>query len=174
MKALNFNAQYGGLKFEYTQKPNAVVHMSFPLLIDGALANIDSVKNIEKGGFGNGRHDFGRKGESGRGSRGGDFGVRNSDFNNQSLFFLIQPGIKLETNVLRIAKLYIGVNYRIAAGKSDLVTTVPAFVPKSNQLSGLSVNFGVKIGLFGFDLRKKRHLPNLRMGKRGHRWHKSE
>jgi hypothetical protein len=174
-KALNFNAQYGGLTFEYTPKPDAVVHVSFPLLIGGAMATIDSVSSLEsnkKDWFGRG--DFGQKGEGGRGGRGGDFGGRNGEFQNESMFFVIQPGIKLETNVLRIAKLYIGANYRIAAGKSNLETSVPAFIPKSGQLSGLSVNFGAKVGIFDFDVQKKRHLPSLKMGRRSHRGHKSE
>jgi hypothetical protein len=171
-KALNFNAQYGGLKLEYTPKPDAVVHVSFPLLIGGALANIDSVSNLQNRHekFGKRDRDFGQRREGGgRGGRGGDFGGNNQDFEKGNMFFIVQPGIKLETNVFRFAKLYIGANYRIAAGKSELVTTVPAYIAKSSQLNGLSVNFGAKVGVFDFDVRKKRHLPKLRMGHRRHK-----
>jgi hypothetical protein len=42
-KAYGFGVQYGGLKLEYTPKPNAVVHVSFLLMIGAGMASIDSV-----------------------------------------------------------------------------------------------------------------------------------
>ena len=160
-KALEFKANYGGLKMEYTPMPNGVFHVSFPLLIGAAEARIDSTNaNMfrgKRGGRGD-RRDF----EGNRGNR------------NEDAFFIIQPGINLETNVLRVAKLFVGANYRIAAGKSSLVNTNTAFIPTSKQLSGLSLSFGAKFGIFDFNVHKKRHLPRMRGNRRGHKNQKED
>ncbi len=162
-KALSFNANYGGLKLEYTPKPNDVVHVSFPLLIGAGMARIDSISA---------RNGFRANKRGGRG-RGVDFERRDFD-RNEDAFFILQPGINVETNVLRVAKIFVGANYRIAAGKSTLTTTIPTFIPTSKQLSGLSLSFGAKIGIFAFDVQKKRHFPRFRSGRRGHQKDKQD
>ncbi len=157
-KALSYEANYGGLKLEYTPKPNDVLHVSFPILIGAGMANIDSVSTKTN-------YSFNKRGDKGR---GGDFGREDRNRNeNEDAFFIFQPGIKLETNVLRIAKLFIGANYRIAAGKSSLTSSNTALIPTSAQLSGVSFSFGAKIGVFDFDVQKKRHFPRFGFGRRG-------
>lgn len=168
-KILNMNAQYGGFKLEFTPKPNSVIHVSFPLLIGGGMANIDSVYAVGKNdkyennfGFGGGRN------EDDHGERFRDNEGRNYDGDNENVFFMVQPGIKLEANLFKMGKVFIGANYRIASGNSTLTATNPILIPKSSQLSGLGVNFGMKLGVFDFDVNKKRSFPSFRRHSRKH------
>lgn len=154
-KAYNFDAQFGGLKLEYTPKPTSLVHVSFPLVIGAGMAQIDSV-----GANHNSKNDGDMYGEKGKNEGGmkengsSDNGKKGMEDN---LFFMIQPGIHLETNILKYAKIFVGANYRIAAGKSNLISTNPLLIPTSSQMSGLSVNFGIKVGLFDYDIHRKRN-----------------
>lgn len=139
-KAYNFDAQFGGLKLEYTPKPDARVHVSFPLLIGGARARIDSA-GADKGDHSFGKKDLKRNGE---GHVGGHVGQEDK------VFFVIQPGINLETNVFRSLKLFAGANYRIAAGKNGSKVSNSVLTPKASQFNGLSASFGVKVVIFDF------------------------
>ncbi len=146
-KAFNFDAQYGGLKFEYTPKPDAVVHVSFPLLIGAGMANIDSVnesKHNEKYDNMNTNDNYGEK-------------MDHHNDHNENMFFVIQPGINLETNLFKYGKVFLGANYRLGMGKTT-TSTFPSVYPSvtASQLSGLSVNLGVKIGIFDWDLKGKK------------------
>ncbi len=154
MKSYNFDAQFGGLKLEYTPKPNSLVHVSFPLVIGAGMAQIDSV-----GANHNSKNDGDMYGEKGKDESGMKESGKMGKEDN--LFFMIQPGIHLETNILKYAKIFVGANYRIAAGKSNLISTNPLLIPTSSQMSGLSVNFGIKVGLFDYDIhRKKNKITN--------------
>lgn len=152
-KAYNFDAKFGGLKLEYTPKPNALIHVSFPLVIGGGMAQIDSVgANYNEKNAGDmygekvkNETDIQYGGNDEKGKLGGD-----------NMFFMIQPGVHLETNIFKYSKIFVGANYRIAAGKSGASNTNPALIPTSNQLSGFSVNFGVKVGLFDYNIRRNK------------------
>lgn len=149
-KAYNFDANFGGLKLEYTTKPNSLVHVSFPLIIGAGMAKIDSV------GKKDGRDLFGENDQKGEGMHfeGDKKGRR--DGGEDNLFFMIQPGVHLEMNVIKYAKVYLGASYRIAAGKSDATSTNPLLIPTSSQMSGFAVNLGIKVGLFDYNIRKKK------------------
>lgn len=126
---LYLNANYGGLKLEYTVNPNGAVHISFPLTIGMGFARADSLQSRQHTpGFEPGNRPF----------RGGDrYGV-------------IQPGIHLEANLFRYAKLFAGASYRIAWENSSRTAVLP-----SNTLQGLSLEAGVKVGLFDWQLKRK-------------------
>jgi hypothetical protein len=135
---LNLNVMYGGLKLEYTPNPNAPIHVSFPLLIGGGMARVDSASNY-RNGFGgrdrNNRRDFN--------------GRDNTDF------WVIQPGINIEANVIRFLKIYAGASYRLTPSvNTETTTTLPT--PTANQLSGLNVSAGIKLGLFDYQLHRER------------------
>lgn len=121
---------FGGLKMEYTAKPNAAIHMSFPLVVGMGFASTDSTLN-------RGRHLDNR-----------DYGNGNRFGNNN--FVVIQPGIQVEGNLIRYAKFFVGASYRIAIANSNNSTTIP-----TNTLSGVSINAGLKLGLFDFYIGKK-------------------
>jgi hypothetical protein len=121
---------FGGLKMEYTPKPNSAIHVSFPLVIGAGIARVDSTLN--KGG----------KLENHKYNNGKDFG--------DNTFFVIQPGIQVEANLIRYAKVFVGANYRVAVASSGNAANIP-----SNTLSGVSVSAGLKLGLFDLFVGKK-------------------
>ncbi len=114
---------FGGLKMEYTPKPDALVHVSFPLLIG---AGSTSTGDVFEGFNRRGRYD------------------ESFDFNrNES--FVLQPGVNVEANVFKYAKVFLGANYRLAANKSGY----------DADLSGFSSSLGLKFGVFDYKLKKK-------------------
>ncbi|MFN8353778.1 MAG: hypothetical protein U0Y10_05020 [Spirosomataceae bacterium] len=119
---------YGGGKLEYTFFPNQVVHFSVPLLIGG--------------GFASNSNDF-------------DFGGRGR---NGSSFFVVQPGLTAEVNLLRYLKLFGGANYRVAMGVDNHNTTTTF---TNAQLSGFTAEIGVKAGIFDASIRRKRERVPL-------------
>lgn len=127
---LYLRAYYGGLKMEYTPDPTAAVHLTFPLMIGMGMAHTDSLKFDHHGrGFDhNNRNDF--------------------DFRDHNEAVIIQPGIQLEANMIRYLKIFAGANYRLAFNNSN------ATIPK-NTFSGLSLNLGLKVGLFDYWIGKK-------------------
>lgn len=127
---LYLRAYYGGLKMEYTPDPTAAVHLTFPLMIGMGMAHTDSLKFDHHGrGFDhNNRNDF--------------------DFRNHNEAVIIQPGLQLEANMIRYLKIFAGANYRLAFNNSN------ATIPK-NTFSGLSLNLGLKVGLFDYWIGKK-------------------
>jgi hypothetical protein len=129
---LYLNANFGGLKLEYTVNPNSALHVSFPLTVGMGSARADSlVSRPRTPGF--------EPGAGNRPFRGGDrFGV-------------VQPGIHLEANLSRFAKLYAGASYRISWENSNRSATV---LP-TNTLQGVSLEAGLKVGLFDWKVKKK-------------------
>jgi hypothetical protein len=138
---LNLNTMYGGLKLEYTPNPNAPVHVSFPLLIGGGVARVDSASNYRNGFWG-----YGGRGKNDR----YNFGRRDN-----TQFWVIQPGIIVEANVIRFLKIYAGASYRLTPSvDNETTTTLPT--PTAGQLSGLNFSAGLKLGLFDYQLHRER------------------
>ena len=133
---LAVQAAFGGGKIEYTPKPDALVHVSFPLVIGMGEASADSVST--RGG-----HGFMYDHENGFG--------RNANSNS---YVVVQPGINVEMNLLRYAKLYVGANYRVSFLSDNQTALLPA-----STLQGFSVNAGLKLGLFDFKVGRKKALP---------------
>ena len=139
---LNLNVIYGGLKLEYTPNPNAPIHVSFPLLIGGGMARVDSANNYRDNFGGFGGRDRDRNGGREMNGRGTNFWV-------------IQPGINIEVNVIRFLKIYAGASYRLTPSvNTETTTALPT--PTANQLSGLNFSAGVKLGLFDYQLHRER------------------
>ncbi len=136
---LQLRTQFGGAKIEYTLNPNNAIHFSFPLLIGGGRASIDSA--------GRGRGHDNR----------GPFTRYGGPPGNQVSFFLVQPGVNIEANLLRFVKVFTGVSYRIVSGgESRSSTNLLPGPPYLGQLQGISFNAGIKIGL-DFQLHRKRN-----------------
>lgn len=130
---LYLRSNFGGLKMEYIFKPNALVHLTIPLVIGGGSARIDSATY-----FNHRMPDLMPPNGQGRFDRR----------MNGNEYFVVQPGVQVETNLMRYFKLYAGANYRFAmpVGNSNVL---PA-----NTLQGFSMNVGLKIGLFDFPTNK--------------------
>jgi hypothetical protein len=148
-KAKPLNLEYGGLKFEYTPKPNAKVHITFPLIIGGGMARNDTNSNHYGSNNYTGNKGFNRKNGNYRG--GGDRGFNGSEF------VIIQPGINLEANLIRYVKIFGGVNYRFAskvANNRNGVATTSDTIP-AKQVSGITAIIGLKFGLFDYNFHKR-------------------
>jgi hypothetical protein len=136
----NINGSFAGLKLEYTLKPDAAIHVSFPLVI---------------GVGGNGLGEFGEhhafKGDRDGGvfpTDGIDPNVIHTDYDDESgnISKIIQPGIIAEANLARFVKFHIGANYRLAFNSNGYNT----------DYQGFSANTGLKIGLFDYSLKRKK------------------
>lgn len=124
-----------GGKIEFTPRPDALIHVSFPLMIGGGEASADSVRA-------DGGHDWHDNNDSLRTEKGR---------HNGNGFLVVQPGIHLEMNLLRYAKIYVGANYRLSFLTDNQTALLPA-----NTLQGFSINAGLKLGLFDYKLGRKK------------------
>jgi hypothetical protein len=112
---------YGGLLLEYTLFPESVVHVTFPVLIGGGGASyaVDS--------------DY------------YDWEDDEWDTECQSLdhdaYFVIEPGVRAEVNLLKFMRLDAGVGYHYVAGL-DMINT------SGNMMNNFTVNVGLKFGKF--------------------------
>jgi hypothetical protein len=136
----------GGGLFEFTPRPYKVLHLSFPLMVGGGLARLDSL-SYHNGPFdGRGGHHFN--------------GFEQRTRRNRAEFWIIQPGMRLELNVARFARLYAGAAWRLAAGPVSLdYPNDGGGTSRLNaaDLSGLSVQAGVKLGFFEYRLDRLKH-----------------
>jgi hypothetical protein len=136
---LNMRYNYGGANLEYTFAPSRLIHVSIPLLIGAGRASVDSSSTTIS--------DFWDGKDRNRGFRNGT---------GNSSFFIVQPGLRLETNLFRYGKLFVGANYRMALGTNSVTypTGATTAAVTNGQLSGLSLTAGIKLGLFDFRLKK--------------------
>ena len=127
---------FGGLKLEYTPKPDARIHVSFPLML-----------GVGEAGRGGNRSGRGGMGGRGKGGKDNDLDYNGSSYDGveRPSYAVIQPGIALEANVFRLARVFAGANYRFAFNSAG----------SSAALQGFSTNFGVKVGFFDCSLAKK-------------------
>lgn len=132
---------YGGVKLEYTIKPNGKVHASFPLLIGTAFANNDTL-----------RYRYG----SPNGSKPMNYKYENHNKNNY--FFIVQPGVNVEANLMKFIKIFAGVNYRLATKNNNMRNTNTTDSIAAKQVSGITATIGLKFGLFDYNLHKKDSL----------------
>lgn len=139
--ALKLNYALAGAHMEYTFAPHRLVHVTFPLFVGAGSASIDSLRTYRYSG--KGHND--------------DWGGNRYNRNDYNSFFVVQPGLRLEMNVIRFVKVYIGANYRAVIGDNNV--TYPVGASRTNvtnaQLSGISLSAGLKVGFFDFSSRKK-------------------
>ena len=126
---LYLHAGMGGLKMEYTPKPASAIHLSFPLFIGMGFAQADSSYT----GFRTMNSDS----------------LMRANRANRNDYFIIQPGVTAEANVIKYVKVFAGVNYRFAFNR-DNTNTLP-----SSTMQGFSAFAGLKIGLFDYNLNRK-------------------
>lgn len=112
---LLLNMGYGGVVIEYMILPSKLVHCSAILLVGGGAV---------------------------------DYRYRYSDWYDQSmhhnpdLFFVAEPGVNLEVNVVSWMRLDIGATYRYVSGLGDLVGV------NNSDLRQLSGGLTLKFGAF--------------------------
>ncbi len=109
---------YGGLKFEFKVLPTSPVHLNFPILIGGGgLAYNTWIYNY---------HDSGN-------SEGTTL--------DWDAFFVVEPGIMVELNLLKFMQLDAGISYRYTPDL-DLMET------NAGLINNFNVNLALKFGKF--------------------------
>jgi len=131
---------YGGLKIEYTPSPRSAYHFSFPLTIGGGMVSIDSNDND---------YEYMK-----RDSMYQEF----DDHIGTQRYFVVQPGVQFEINLMKYSKFYIGANYRWATeinptGGKEFDKALPSTFDLKNGLNGWGVYAGLKIGIFDYKLK---------------------
>jgi hypothetical protein len=129
---LYLRARFGGVRLEYTPRPNAAVHVTFPLTVGMSWARTDSVLYNNRG----------------RNSRNLDYRGNN----NERVF--AQLGINVEGNLIRYAKIFTSASYRMSFNNGTS-TTIP-----NSVLNGFSLSAGLKLGLFDLWIGKKQTAEN--------------
>jgi hypothetical protein len=125
---------FSGLFLEYTPKSNSLFHISFPLMI-GTIRSEDPNRFLIRSPANSSNPHMGIRGPV---CMHHDFDDARGMFNSRGPAALgIQPGVSLELNVFKYAKLFGAVNYRFAAGKNSHA-----------DMKGISGQIGLKLGLF--------------------------
>jgi hypothetical protein len=110
------NGGYGGLLVEYTLFPQSKVHVSFPLTI----------------GTGSIYH-------SRNGHLSDSTDSQKKWYHHGEQFLVIEPGVRLEVNVIKKLRIGLGISYRYSPERDHLITSPDML----NQLTGkLSLRFG--------------------------------
>jgi len=114
---------YGGLLLEYTLFPKSLLHVTFPLLIGGG--SMSYVSKNETGTW--------------------DDDEWNWDCDNekvdQDVFFVVEPGVRAEINILKFMRLGVGMSYRYTPDL-NLINTGSSFI------NNFTANASLKLGKF--------------------------
>ncbi len=112
---------YGGLKFEFRVFPAYPVHVNFPILIGG-------------GGMAFNTDMYHHDGQN-----------NNDNYNGTTLdwdaFFVVEPGVMLELNLVKFMRVDAGVSYRYTPDL-DLINT------SSGLINNFNANLSLKFGKF--------------------------
>ncbi|MFC2096095.1 hypothetical protein ACFLQ3_00165 [Bacteroidota bacterium] len=116
------NYSYLGFMTQYTYKPNSLVHFSVQALISAA-----STKDYEKEKSSLFDNFLNTTGES---------------------FYFVEPGANLELNLRKDTRLVLGLSYRYAWDLNENSSHVSITNVTNDDMSGLNLNIGIKIGLY--------------------------
>jgi hypothetical protein len=133
---------FSGFQVEYTPKPNALIHVSFPLMIGRIRTEDPDILLIPNPQYNNNPP----MGTQQPGFRKHDFDDDHRMFNRGPGALGIQPGVSLELNVFKYAKLFGAVNYRFAAGKNS-----------TDDMKGVSGQIGLKLGIIDRSFKAKKN-----------------
>ena len=111
---------YGGLLIEYILMPKSVIHVTFPLLIGGGSA---SYVNDEENNYCENNWES----------------YDDDQILDKDDFFVIEPGVRAELNILKFMRLNAGISYRYTAGV-DLINTSDTFM--NNFTATVGLRFG--------------------------------
>ncbi len=95
MNGAYLNGGYGGLLLEYTLMPRSRVHLVFPLMIGfGSMDYTSSSRRIDSIVVNNSFKEY------------------HHGYISRDVFFVIEPGIRLEFNMVKSLRLGVGISYR--------------------------------------------------------------
>jgi len=112
---------YGGVLFEYTLFPKSVVHVTFPVMIGAGGAGYITDETY---------YQWNRN----------DWDYRHKTLDSDA-FFVVEPGVRAEVNLLKFMRLNAGISYRYV-GDLQLIKT-----PK-DLMSNFTATIGLKFGKF--------------------------
>ncbi|MEI7663359.1 MAG: hypothetical protein WCK34_14220 [Bacteroidota bacterium] len=112
---------YGGLLLEYTLFPKSKVHLSFPLILGGGYI-FHSTRGVPGDSIGD-NHEW-----------------SHHNFHGEH-FMVIEPGVKLELNLLKKVRLGLGVSYRYSPERDRMITS-------PNLLNQLTAKLSLRLGKF--------------------------
>ncbi len=112
---------YGGLLLEYTLFPKSMVHVTFPVLIGAGGASYMTDKEYT--------------------CWDGDNGDSHPACLDSDAFFVVEPGVRAEVNLLRFMRLNAGVSYRYAGGVQLMNTS-------ADMMNNFTATVGLKFGKF--------------------------
>jgi hypothetical protein len=107
MRGAYLEGGYGGLLLEYILLPNSRVHIAFPLMI--GFGSMDYTRSYHHNDsiFANNSHNELRH-----------------DYISRDQFFVIEPGVRLEFNMIKHLRIGLGISYRYSPD-FDLKNTSP-------------------------------------------------
>lgn len=114
-KTLNLHGGYGGVLIGAAIAPKELIHLSFPLILGAG-----SFEVVDKNFFANNPQDS-------------EFTIENS------IFFVVEPGIEIELNISNYFRLGFGASYRYITG-TELLNVVDEEVTGASGM--ISLRFG--------------------------------
>lgn len=112
---------YGGLLLEFIVAPKSPVHLSFPMLIGaGGVSYVRSANDYDYYGYAE----------------------------DSEAFFVIEPGVELEVNVVKFMRIALGAKYRYTSDVSLRYFESGNLIMEDSNLSGFSTNITFKFGKF--------------------------
>jgi hypothetical protein len=112
---------YGGLLLEYTLFPKSVVHVTFPVLVGAGGASYVTDKEYR---------DWDN-----------DHDAHTHKSLDSDAFFVVEPGVRAEVNILKFMRLNAGISYRYV-GNLELINT------SSDMMNNFTATVGLKFGKF--------------------------
>jgi hypothetical protein len=122
---VNLRGGYGGLVVEYILWPMKRVHLSFPLLIGGGMLEYTRQHSDSTHNDSDDHHHYDHR----------------YDRVAHDTYFVVEPGVKAEANLLKFMRLGIGVSYRYTPDLK-LVNTSKTLINQFN------LNVSLKFGKF--------------------------
>lgn len=119
-----FAGGYGGLMFEFIAMPNSPIHLNFPLTIGAGgvsyMRDYDVFNSI-------------------------DYSPWDED---TQAFFVIEPGVELELNLVKFMRLAVGVSYRYTSDINLTYSSSSEPIAGKGLMNGLSGGVTLKFGKF--------------------------
>jgi hypothetical protein len=113
---------YGGLLIEPILMPKQPIHIAFPIIIGGGSACYINEDRFDDDWEWNWNDD-------------------NDDVIDDDAFFVVEPGVEVQMNVLKFMRFSVGASYRVTSG-NDLIKSDDDF------LNGFSTNASLRFGKF--------------------------
>lgn len=133
---LNLGTGYGGFRMEYICCSHKLVHFTIPVLVGAGGVGVME-KNKDQSTLGNFNWDS---------NDDEDYEDDWDDWHNwdvveSSAYFVVEPGVNVELNIVKYFRIAMGGSYRYVAGTDlDLI--------KDSDLSDFSFNLSLKFGVF--------------------------